>query len=37
MTDAVEMRIAIPFQFGKTKKTRIDEIWFASDPPVAIQ
>jgi hypothetical protein len=32
MTDAVKMRMVIPFQFEKqTKKVPIHEIWLASD------
>jgi hypothetical protein len=37
MTDAVKMRMAIPFQLGKTKETPIHEIWLGSDSHVAIQ
>src|SRR5467141_2934677 len=38
MTDAVKMRMVIPFQFAKqTKKAPIHEIWLASDFHVAIQ
>jgi hypothetical protein len=37
MTDAAKMRIVIPFQFEKDKKTPIHEIWLASDFHVAIQ
>jgi hypothetical protein len=39
MTDAVKIRIVIPFQFEKLGKllSTIHEIWLASDFHVAIQ
>jgi hypothetical protein len=37
MTDAVKMRMVIPFQFEKTEKAPTHEIWLASASHVAIQ
>jgi hypothetical protein len=37
MTDAVKMRMVVPFQLGKTKKTPMRQIWLASDFHVAVQ